>query len=229
MGVGVMGVGVMGVGVMGVEVLIQALWPSGFLTPPFHPDQAGLRGRLLCAWQEAARAGPLTEFGLGCCLFAASLICICREDDKQDRLRCGRGEGHQRHGGLSLGSRHLVATRVDGSAVGGPHRGHSGDVLILQLDQGTVSTMRNWQESTGGVAKARDGEWNRSQCRSSGMKSLKRSRLLGGSRAIPAPTTTRSAPGSCPIAAQLGLIQQGEDGDSCNSLRHCGVLGSSCT
>lgn len=42
----------------------------------------------------------------------------------------GRGEGHQRHGGLSLGCRHLVATRVDSSALGGPHRGRNGDVWL---------------------------------------------------------------------------------------------------
>lgn len=56
------------------------------------------------------------------CYNGTTCLCLLR--------RCGRGEGHQRHGGLSLGSRHLVATRVDGSAVGGPHRGHNRDVWL---------------------------------------------------------------------------------------------------
>lgn len=47
----------------------------------------------------------------------------------------GRGEGHQSHGGLSLGCRHLVATRVDSGALGGPHRGRNGDVWLGYQDQ----------------------------------------------------------------------------------------------
>lgn len=35
------------VGVMGVEVLIQTLWPAELLAAALHPDQAGLRGRLV--------------------------------------------------------------------------------------------------------------------------------------------------------------------------------------
>lgn len=107
--------------------MMMASWPtSGPTESPLERGRLGLTDRKSTPQtykmkKSTVKKDTTSFFSLN---FHCPLTCVCLLGWR------GRGEGHQWHGRLSLGSRHLVTTRVDGSAVRRPHRGHDGYIWL---------------------------------------------------------------------------------------------------